>query len=90
MFFLSHSRAPIHIVMTGSSSELRCLAFGKYPFPQTSFPNYTKKDLNTTKFQPVWIYPFVEPSDFRAVYNMMEATRPMSEVYAYSGNITMA
>lgn len=49
----------IHCIITGSSSVLRRLCFAKYTPKQANdpFPHYIAIDMNSTKFQPYWIYP---------------------------------
>ena len=56
----------MHCVLTGSSTHLRELVLAKLPQEYCSkFPNYCSKDLNSTKFKPRWIYPFLNAIDFK-------------------------
>jgi len=48
-----------HAILSGSSSVLRLLCTGKLPLErQAEYPNYKGLDLNSTKYIPVWLYPF--------------------------------
>lgn len=48
----------IHIIVSGSSSTLRKLAFCKMKgLNKSEYPSFTGTDLNSTKLQPSWIYP---------------------------------
>jgi hypothetical protein len=84
----------IHCMITGSSSSLRELAVGKLPeSKRIDFPNNTRIDLNSTKFQPRWIYPFIDPSDFkdfvyRTLYDMKkEVPANLAELLVSTGGI---
>lgn len=65
----------IHAIVTGSSTDLRRLCFAKMKMAEAAdqYPNYRGVDLNSTKFQPQWIYPLVELKDFR---EFMQRFRP--------------
>ena len=56
----------IHLIVTGSSSVLRALAFAKLqPSDCSTYPSDTKLDLNSTKLQPRWISVIKSAHDFR-------------------------
>jgi hypothetical protein len=61
------SAGRIHSVITGSSEHLRTLCFAKHQPNDSKYPNYQGLDLNSTKYQPYWIYPFLEQDDFTEV-----------------------
>lgn len=53
----------IHCILSGSSTNLRQLAFAEIPMTSelvSHYPNYKAVDLNSTKFQACWIYPFLD------------------------------
>lgn len=55
-----------HMIVSGSSTFLRKLVFAKLLVnEQTPFqyPSFERKDLNSTKLQPHWIFPIVDWSD---------------------------
>ena len=61
-------------VVTGSSTHTRRLLFGKYSADDSAafaFTHYKGRDLNETKFTPVWIHPFLHPNDFVELVTMM-------------------
>eukprot|EP01038_Epipyxis_sp_PR26KG_P010339 gene10339-13890_t len=63
--FADSSAGINHIIVTGSSSILRKLAFAKIPVEvESTYPSYDKSDLNSTKLQPQWIYPIVDGRQF--------------------------
>ena len=64
----------IHCILSGSSRDLRPLAFGKLSSEKhVLYQNYTGRNLNPQKFAPVWIYPFCNRDDFiRAVQHMKQ------------------
>jgi hypothetical protein len=47
----------VHWILTGSSSELLSLVTAKMSLPQPDWPQYTKRDLNCSKFVPIEINP---------------------------------
>lgn len=64
----------IFCVITGSSSDLRGLCFAKRALDQSSWPNYSQRDMNEVKFTPFWIFPFLEPDDFLGVVKRISET----------------
>lgn len=63
----------IHCILSGSSSDLRELAFGKLPEEKRiRYANYTGRNLNSTKFSPRWIYPFCNRNEFVQAVELMK------------------
>ena len=63
----------IHCIISGSSTNLRQLAFAKLPETlKSKYPNYTGIDLNSTKYQARWIYPFLDGDSFLCLYRTMK------------------
>lgn len=52
------------LIVTGSSSELDRLAFGKVPVDTSKWPHYQGRDLNSTKLNPHWLLPFQDVTEF--------------------------
>ena len=81
----------IFCVLTGSSSALPQLCFAKLaPALRPSYPAYTGIDMNSIKFQPFYIAPFLEPADFqRLVAHYSPAATEdeafLSEVFVRTG-----
>ena len=70
----------IHCIISGSSSVLRQLCFGKLPAHRApQFPAYRGFDFNSTKYQPVWIYPFLQRADFEQVLQYFLPEEEISE-----------
>lgn len=66
------AKGRIHCIISGSSTFLRGLAFAKLPKElQPDFPNYKGVDLNSTKYQARWIYPFLDIDSFPRLYETM-------------------
>ena len=75
----------IHLIVTGSSSVLRALAFAKLkPSDCSTYPSYTKLDLNSTKLQPRWISVIKSAHDFRCFCKSHNLDRTDLR-YIYSG-----
>jgi hypothetical protein len=61
----------VHIIVAGSSSMLRKLAFAKLSLANLSdeekerYCSYEGKDLNSSKLQPHWIFPLRSADDFK-------------------------
>jgi GTPase SAR1 family protein len=58
-----------HIIVSGSSTNLRKLAFAKLLRNEETmlkYPSYEGKDLNSTKLRPHWIFPFVSWNDAKS------------------------
>jgi len=54
----------IYCIIIGSGSEVRRLAYAKLPVDKkvkAKYPHYGGLDINSTKYQPYWIYPFLAP-----------------------------
>ena len=63
----------IHCIISGSSTHLRQLAFAKLPEQLSSkYPNYDDVDLNSTKYQACWIYPFLDVDSFKSLYKHLK------------------
>lgn len=84
----------LHWVLSGSSAYLRQLVTARVEYPSKEWPNYTKLDLNGTKFVPVTIEPFVEPQDFRSLVHRLvpEGVEPpveaaLGELYLRTGGV---
>ena len=67
----------IHCVISGSSSNLRRLAFAKLPEDEWKlYPQYKPGfDLNNTKFQARWIYPFLDAASFTQLFHICQAEK---------------
>lgn len=84
----------LHWILSGSSAYLRQLVTARLDFPSGDWPNYTKLDLNETKFVPVTIEPFVEPADFRSLVRqlVLDGVTPpdeaaLGELYLRTGGV---
>lgn len=86
----------IHCIISGSSTYMRRLAFGNLPSElKPNYPNYTGVDLNNTKYQARWIYPFLDVASFRSLYCKMvkkleyelseEETAALTELFIQTG-----
>ena len=87
----------INCIISGSSTRLRQLAFAKLPNElKSNYPNYTGVDLNSTKYQPRWIYPFLDVDSFLCLYRTInhmpdnyvpseEETDALSELFIKTG-----
>ena len=74
-----------HLIVTGSSSVLRALAFAKLkPSHCNTYPSYKRLDLNSTKLQPRWITAIKSANDFRCFCKLNNLDR-MDLRYIYSG-----
>ncbi len=64
----------IHCIVSGSSTMLRKLAFAKLSLLDAAqrYDSYELKDLNSTKFNPHWIYPIIDANEFRTMASQME------------------
>ena len=63
-------------VMTGSGSEVRRLCFARLPCGEATrgeYPAYTKIDMNSTKFTPMWLDPFLGARDFAGAARAIDA-----------------
>jgi energy-coupling factor transporter ATP-binding protein EcfA2 len=73
----------IHCILSGSSTHLRRLAFATVS-PDSdiakSHPHYRCIDLNGTKFQARWIYPFLEETAFKALYAALSESQESQEI----------
>lgn len=68
-------RGRVHCIVSGSSSKLRQLCFGKLSPEETAlYPNYTGLDMNSTKFSARWIYPFVEYDEYQNIVSRLYGT----------------
>ena len=70
-------RGTFHCIVTGSSSNLRKLVYGKLfvgdqSVIQEEYPAYEAINLNSTKLQPHWIHPLVLYDDIGNFLNMKE------------------
>ena len=67
-------------MLSGSSTDLRRLAFGKLTDDSMKYqyPNYAGIDLNSTKYQTRWIYPFLDADSFVSLYEAMKRARSAS------------
>ena len=84
------TKGRIHCVVTGSSSELRVLAFTRLKAAEVSnYPSYQRGvDLNSTKLQPFWILPVNRAIDFRRMCSIIHGNITDDELverYIYSG-----
>ena len=71
----------IHCIISGSSTYLRHLAFAKLPKDlHSQFPNYSSLDLNSTKYQARWIYPFLDEQSLVNLYQTMNKGPPHSDI----------
>lgn len=62
------SKGIFYCIVTGSSSVLRSLCFCKGKnVSKHDYPNYCGVDMNSTKLQPYWIYPFLEQESFKSI-----------------------
>ena len=62
----------IHCIISGSSTHLRQLAYATLPEQFSSeYPNYHGVDLNSTKYQACWIYPFLDVDLFKSLYKRL-------------------
>lgn len=68
------TRGNIHCIVTGSSSNLRSLAFAKLPREEENkYPSYVDRiDLNCTKLRPKCIFPIVKAEDFEQLLNLRD------------------
>jgi hypothetical protein len=79
----------IHCVITGSSSNMRRLCFGKLHLTdeiRQQYPNYTRQDMNSTKYMPVWIYPMLDNVDFNETCKLLSVA-PSAQLYLSSCGI---
>ena len=87
----------INCIISGSSTRLRQLAFAKLPNEfKSNYPNYAGVDLNSTKYQPRWIFPFLDVDSFLCLYRTInnmpdnyvpseEETDALSELFIKTG-----
>lgn len=76
----------VHCIISGSSSHLRMLATAKLSNElKSDYPHYTGVDLNSTKFSPRWIYPFLDEKSFRSFVSAF-AQREKSWVWQRSSS----
>jgi len=78
----------IHMIVSGSSSVLRVLAFAKLKLSDSvreEFPSYSRKDLNSTKLQPKWITVIKSACHFRAFCEANGGLDKIDARYIYSG-----
>ena len=69
----------IHCIISGSSTHLRQLAFAKLPEQLCSqYPNYEDVDLNSTKYQVCWIYPFLDVDSFKSLFKRLKTLQNSS------------
>ena len=69
----------IHCIISGSSTHLRQLAFAKLPEQLCSqYPNYEDVDLNSTKYQACWIYPFLDVDSFKSLFKRLKTLQNSS------------
>ena len=55
----------VHCIISGSSSNMRRLCFAKLREEEKKkYPAYRGTSLNSTRFVPMWILPFVQAEDF--------------------------
>ena len=83
-------------VLSGSSSDLRRLATGKWAGDARTYPHYRGLDLNGTKFVPASIYPFLSADDFSGLVDFLlehpgGAAHPLTlalwQLYLYTGGV---
>jgi hypothetical protein len=80
-----------HMIVSGSSTNLRKLAFAKLPRDEatrSTYPSFEGIDLNSTKLRPHWIFPFVNWNDaknFCQKFLVMDSTEAILEKFILGG-----
>ena len=74
----------IFVVVTGSGTELRRLAFAKAQMDKDKWPNYCKRDLNHTKLQPIDLLPFDDADAFMKLCKAREVEGDFTEEFRKS------
>jgi hypothetical protein len=73
----SSRRGRIHCVLSGSSTVVRRLCFAKITSEEAERGGYVNYipglDLNSTKFTPLWIHPFLDATDFAQATRFLSA-----------------
>ena len=88
---LESTSGQFFLVVTGSGSELRRLAYGKFKGDTSPYPNYYGRDLNSTKLQPVFMMPFQDVSAFCelcAQYEIVDVVTAFCKSAGYPGLLT--
>lgn len=84
----------VHCIVSGSSSKLRQLCFGKLPEGDRGlYPNYSGLDMNSTKFSAQWIFPFIDYDEYRNVVARLYGDKDEGDIlqsyFETSGNLRL-